>query len=94
MKYPPRRPGGWLEGACLKLPLTYLLMELLVYCGMRLLCRARLPLLNEICCMRFSNPTERHSSTNFFRRPEIFAHNFFPNTIRNPKQRTCQVSKM
>jgi hypothetical protein len=29
MKYPPWRPGGWLEGACLKLPFTYLLMELL-----------------------------------------------------------------
>jgi len=22
MKYPPRRPGGWLEGACLKLLVT------------------------------------------------------------------------
>jgi hypothetical protein len=48
MKYPPWRPGGWLEGACVKNLFTYSLMELLVYCGMRPLCRARLQLLNEI----------------------------------------------
>ena len=41
MKYPPRRPGGWLR-APVKSAFTDLLMELVIYCGMRSNC-ARLP---------------------------------------------------
>ena len=37
-------PGGWFEGACLKLPVTWLLMELPVYCGFRPLFRVVSPL--------------------------------------------------
>ena len=64
MKDPPWRPGGWLEGACLKttvyLPADGTLSSVLRNAP---LYRARLQMLNEI-----SKPTVRNSSTIFFRR--------------------------
>jgi hypothetical protein len=65
------------------MPFTDLLMELLVYCGMRPFFVARLPLVNE----NFSKPTVRHSSTIFFRRTEIFTQKIYANAYSEPEAR-------
>jgi hypothetical protein len=48
MKYPPRRPGGWLRAPVNNFVFTDLLMELLVSCGMRLVFLAQLSLVKVI----------------------------------------------
>jgi hypothetical protein len=65
-------------------------MELLVYCGMRLLYRARLP-----WRMRFFESQQSGIVAQIFSLERKSSHEFsFANTIQNPKVRACQVSKM
>jgi hypothetical protein len=89
MKYPAAASRRLAEGACLKLLFTYALVDLLVYCG----CAAFIGAL-AMRMRLFENQQCRMVAQNFFRRTEIFTRISFANSIQNPKQRACQVSKM